>query len=37
VGFNPMRPMRRRPSDIAFVASAIAVCLVALAWAAGAL
>lgn len=37
MGFNPMRPHRRRPADLAFVAAGIAVCLLALAWAAGAL
>jgi hypothetical protein len=37
MGFNPMRPHRRRPADVAVVAAALAVCLLALAWASGAL
>jgi hypothetical protein len=37
VGFNPMRPHRRRPADLAVVVAAMLVCLLALAWASGAL
>jgi len=33
VGFDPQRTHRRRPSDLAFVAAAILVTAVAVAWA----
>jgi len=33
MGFNPHRPMRRRPSDILLVVAALAICAGALAWA----
>jgi hypothetical protein len=37
VGFNPFRPQRRSPVDYVFVAAGIAITLVLLLWAAGAL
>jgi hypothetical protein len=33
VGFNPHRRQKRRPSDYVFVAAAIVVALVLVAWA----
>ena len=33
VGFDPRRPHRRRPSDLAFIAAAILVTVVAVGWA----
>jgi hypothetical protein len=33
MGFDPSRPQRRRPTDYIFVAAAVVVLLLALAWA----
>jgi hypothetical protein len=33
MGFNPHRPQKRRPSDVAFVAAGLLVCVLLLLWA----
>jgi hypothetical protein len=33
MGFNPDRPMRRRPSDVLLVVAALAICVAAVLWA----
>jgi hypothetical protein len=33
MGFDPSRPRRRRPTDVLYVLSAVAVVTIAMAWA----